>query len=83
MTKPFSTTRAPAATEVGGLGMRAFWDAKARENAMYFIHSTLDYSHTDEAEFWASGPENLDRTLDPFARTIGPSDRVVEIGCGP
>ena len=33
------------------LGMRDYWDAKARENAMYFIHSTLDYSDTDEAEF--------------------------------
>jgi SAM-dependent methyltransferase len=62
--------------------MRAYWDAKARENAMYFIHSTLDYARTDEAEFWASGPDNLDRTLVPFSRTIGPSDRVIEIGCG-
>ena len=62
--------------------MRAYWDAKARENAMFFIHSTLDYAHTDEAAFWASGPDNLDRTLEPLSRTIGPADRVIEIGCG-
>jgi SAM-dependent methyltransferase len=64
------------------LGMRDYWDAKARENAMYFIHSTLDYSDTDETEFWASGPDTLDKTLEPFGRTILPSDQVVEIGCG-
>lgn len=64
------------------LGMRDYWDAKARENAMYFIHSTLDYTDTDEAEFWASGPDTLDKTLEPFGRTLLPTDQVVEIGCG-
>lgn len=62
--------------------MAAYWDAKARENAMYFIHSDLDYTRIDEASFWASGPDNLDRTLEPFGRTIRSSDDVVEIGCG-
>lgn len=62
--------------------MRAFWDAKARENAMYYIHSQLDYSHTDEAEFWSSGRNNLDRTLEPFGLTIDLDAHVVEIGCG-
>lgn len=62
--------------------MRAFWDAKARENAMFYIHSQLDYAHVDEAEFWASGRQNLDQTLSPFGLSIGPDDRVVEIGCG-
>jgi SAM-dependent methyltransferase len=83
--KPFSTTRTSVGNEAegaNGQGMRAYWDGKARENAMYFIHSTLDYAHTDEAEFWASGPDNLDRTLEPFSRTIGPTDRAIEIGCG-
>ena len=62
--------------------MRAFWNARARENAMWFIHSNLDFAHTDEAEFWASGEENLDSTLAVFGLTIGPTDDVVEIGCG-
>lgn len=63
-------------------GMGAFWDAKARENPMYFIHSELDYRSTDEAEFWASGERSLEKTLAPFGLEIGPADRVVEIGCG-
>jgi len=62
--------------------MRSFWDAKARENAMYYIHTQLSYSQTDEREFWLSGRENLDRTLEPFGLTISPGDQVVEIGCG-
>jgi SAM-dependent methyltransferase len=86
----FFSTKKPAATSTGGDSngegsgdsMRAVWDAKARENAMFFIHSTLDYAHTDEEEFWASGPENLDRTLAPFDRAILATDRVIEIGCG-
>lgn len=62
--------------------MAAYWDSKARENAMYYIHSDLDYTRTDESRFWASGPDNLDRTLEPFDVMIGPDDDVVEIGCG-
>ncbi|HEX4175424.1 MAG TPA: class I SAM-dependent methyltransferase [Acidimicrobiales bacterium] len=78
--KPFSTAKVN--TEPNERAMREYWDARARENAMYFIHSTLDYAHTDQAEFWASGLDNLDRTLEPFSRTIEPTDRVIEIGCG-
>jgi ubiquinone/menaquinone biosynthesis C-methylase UbiE len=62
--------------------MRAFWDAKAKENALYFIHSELDYNAVDEEAFWASGRENLDKSLDLFGASIEPADRVLEIGCG-
>lgn len=62
--------------------MRTYWDEKARENAMFYIHSELDYSNIDEAEFWSSGRENLDRTLGIFDKRITSDDRVVEIGCG-
>jgi len=62
--------------------MGSFWDTKARENAMWYIHNLLDYCHPDEEEFWLSGPVNLDQTLAPFGRGIGPEDTVVEIGCG-
>lgn len=62
--------------------MRAYWDAKARENAMFYIHSELDYAHTDPGAFWTSGEQNLEQTLAFFGDHIGPADRVVEIGCG-
>lgn len=62
--------------------MRSFWDARARENSMFFIHNVLDYGDPDEESFWSSGPDNLDATLAPFGRKIDSGDRVVEIGCG-
>jgi len=70
------------ASRLDPTGMRAFWDRKARENAMYYIQNVLDYTKTDEESFWASGPEALDRTLAPFDLKVGPDDEVVEIGCG-
>ena len=50
-------------------------DAKARENAMYFIHSCLDFNHPDEAEFWRSGADALRSVVGAVrsARCPGPS----------
>src|SRR5687768_13461792 len=62
--------------------MRSFWDRKARENPMWFIHSALDYDQPDVDEFCHSGTRALHETLNPFGRSIGPADRVLEIGCG-
>ncbi len=62
--------------------MSEFWDARARENAMFFTHSVMDYSEPDEAAYWGSGEDTLARTLGPFGREIGRDDVVVEIGCG-
>src|SRR6266571_2356757 len=62
--------------------MRRFWDAKARENPMWFIHSNLSYSHPDDTEFWRSGEDNLDATLAPFGVAFSGTEDVLEVGCG-
>ena len=63
--------------------MGSFWDERARENAAYFVDSTLDYRRPDLDRFWASGPEALDLILRMVgAPPIQGGDRVVEIGCG-
>jgi SAM-dependent methyltransferase len=62
--------------------MRRFWDARAREDAFYFVDNTGEYRSPDTARFWASG----DHTLQVFSERLGvevqPSDTVLDIGCG-
>ncbi len=62
--------------------MAEFWDARARENAAYFVDSRLDYENPDLDAFWEAGVE----VMDGFGRMLDvhfePEDDVVEIGCG-
>jgi hypothetical protein len=44
--------------------MREFWDARARENALYFVDNTLDYRTPDTDRFWRQGHDALDRKGD-------------------
>jgi SAM-dependent methyltransferase len=62
--------------------MQQFWDARAREDAYYFVDNRLDYRHPDVERFWAEGEVDLDRVLDSVRARIEPSDAVVDIGCG-
>ena len=62
--------------------MRDFWDARARENALYFVDNTLDYRSPDADRFWRQGRDALDRILASLGVGLRPSDDVVEIGCG-
>src|SRR5581483_10638421 len=62
--------------------MRRFWDARARENAYYYINNTLDYWRPDDERFWTSA----DDTLTLFEHELGTSpaagDVVLDLGCG-
>jgi SAM-dependent methyltransferase len=62
--------------------MREFWDARAREDAWYFVDSRLEYGNPDEDRFWRAGEEVVDLLLDIAGVSIQPSDVVVDIGCG-
>ena len=35
--------------------MAAFWDARAREDAFFFVDDRLDYGSPDEERFWTGG----------------------------
>src|SRR5689334_12768668 len=65
-----------------GTGVRDFWDARAREDAYFFIDDRLDYHDPDMARFWAGGEQDLDRLLELLGVTLTPTDVVVDIGCG-
>jgi SAM-dependent methyltransferase len=62
--------------------MKDFWDARARENAEYFVDNRLDYNDGDEAFFWEQGAKDLDRMLELVDARVEPSDRVLDVGCG-
>src|SRR4051794_13493555 len=62
--------------------MERFWDARAREDAYYFVDSRLDYGSPDEEAFWAGGEEALDKLLGVLGAGIPADGTVVDVGCG-
>ncbi len=62
--------------------MRRFWDARAQENALFFVDNRLDYAAPDAERFWAAGRRDLDYLLELAGVRLEPQDRVVEVGCG-
>ena len=61
--------------------MRRFWNARAREDALYFVDNRRAYRDRDEEGFWDVSRE-LDAMLDALGVHIEPTDVVLEIGCG-
>jgi SAM-dependent methyltransferase len=62
--------------------MEQFWDARAREDAFYFVDSRLRYSAPDEASFWTGGERALANLLAALDAEIPPGATVLDIGCG-
>ena len=62
--------------------MGRFWDARAREDAFYFVDNTGTYRDADVDRFWAEGRRNLEAVLDAVGARVEPGDVVLDIGCG-
>jgi SAM-dependent methyltransferase len=62
--------------------MARFWDARAREDAFYFVDSTGRYRAPDPDRFWAEGRRSLETMLSAVGAVVGPDDVVLDIGCG-
>ena len=62
--------------------MRRFWDARAAEDAVYFVDSRQRYGQPDLDRFFAVAEDDLERFLGPLGVAFRASDTVVEIGCG-
>jgi SAM-dependent methyltransferase len=62
--------------------MKDFWDARARENAEYFVDNRLDYNDGDQEFFWEYGRKDLSEMLASVAAQLQPSDDVLDIGVG-
>ena len=62
--------------------MRDFWDARAAEDAFYFVDNRLAYGAPDTETFWRGGEQLVDEILELLELELRSSDELVEIGCG-
>jgi ubiquinone/menaquinone biosynthesis C-methylase UbiE len=62
--------------------MGRFWDARAREDAFYFVDNTGAYRDADVDRFWAEGRRNLETVLAAVDAQVRPGDVALDIGCG-
>jgi SAM-dependent methyltransferase len=68
-------------TTAGQEEMRAFWNARACEDAYYFVDTRQRYKAPDTERFWDSAPL-LDYVLEGLGVAVSAPDVVLEIGCG-
>jgi SAM-dependent methyltransferase len=66
---------------VGPEEMRRFWNARAREDAFYFVDTRQPYKAPRPERFWQAN-ELVDYFLEGLQTAIAPTDVVLEIGCG-
>ncbi len=62
--------------------MKTFWDAKARENATYYVSSYRPYDDQDMKEFWEWGDKLAEKFLEESGIPFDGTETVLEIGCG-
>jgi SAM-dependent methyltransferase len=61
--------------------MRRYWDARAREDAFFFVDSRQPYRSSDPDAFW-TGEETVDYFLGGLGVELASTDTALEIGCG-
>ncbi len=62
--------------------MARFWDARAREDAFYFVDDRQRYRAVDEEHFWSEADVVIDRVLEMLGLGVRPDDTVIDLGCG-
>lgn len=62
--------------------MRAFWDARARENAAWYVDTSLSYDDPDMARFFETGQRIVDEALLEAPVQPARKDLAVDIGSG-
>jgi len=60
--------------------MRSFWDEKAGDNPLWYVHSGLDFAAPDEAEFFASGEREVAAVME--AAGVSGGALAVDVGVG-
>jgi SAM-dependent methyltransferase len=62
--------------------MRRFWNARAREDAFYFVDTRLRYRAADRKRLWEDADQIVDYVLAELGVRPRQTDTVLEIGCG-
>jgi SAM-dependent methyltransferase len=63
--------------------MRGYWDERARQNAAWYVDTSLSFDHPDMEKFFANGHVIVAEALDtPPAIAPKEHGHAVEIGCG-
>jgi SAM-dependent methyltransferase len=62
--------------------MGRYWDARAREDALFFIDNRRAYGDPELESFWENGARDLDRLLGAVGASVAGTDVVLDIGCG-
>jgi SAM-dependent methyltransferase len=62
--------------------MRAFWDERARENAAWFVDTSLSYDHPDMERFFATGKRIADLLFADAPIKPAGRELAVDIGSG-
>jgi SAM-dependent methyltransferase len=64
-------------------GMRTYWDERAKENAAWYVDTSLSFDDPDMEQFWQQGERIVEIALDDRpARAPGRHELAVEIGSG-
>jgi SAM-dependent methyltransferase len=67
---------------VRGVDSERYWDARARENALFYVDTEIGYDEPDAEAFWRRGEEVVSRMLALTGLEIRSDDVVLDIGCG-
>ena len=63
-------------------GMREFWDARARENAAWYVDTSLTYDHPDMERFFETGKQIVADALDDAPVQPEHLGLAIELGSG-
>lgn len=59
-----------------------YWDARARENALFFVDNELDPDTPDVEAFWRGGEVVVQRMLSDVSLRLRGDEAVLDVGCG-
>ena len=62
--------------------MADFWDARADEDAFFFVDNRQRYRKPDRERFWRGGEESVAVIRDRLGAAVRDNETVIDLGCG-